>query len=193
MKTGTYARETFLEPADSTVKMTSENFQKLFSGQLSPAAAFFTFRLGVSGNLRKAVKLRNILATFLAQSNRNTKGNPSVDALFEKMSSLITEDLVRENNAVFVFYLRDQMLEYYMDLKNGAGACGRGPPSSPADVTLTMTFENFNKMFTGNMKTLNAYMTGKLKISGSIAVAMKLQQLMTTFDIINIYKSIVNE
>ena len=150
--------------------------------------------LDLNHALRKAVKLRNILATILAQSNRNTEGNPSVDALFEKMSSLITEDLVRENNAVFVFYLRDQMLEYYMDLKSpGPGACGRGSPSSPADATLTMTLENFNKMFTGNMKPVNAYMTGKLKITGSLGVAMKLENLMETFDIINIYKSIVNQ
>ena len=109
------------------------------------------------------------------------------------MSNLIIEDFVREKNAVFVFYLRDQMLEYYMDLKNGAGACGRGSPSSPADATLTMTFENFNKMFTGNLKTVTAYMTGKLKISGSLGVAMKLEKLMVNFDIINIYKSIVKE
>ena len=193
MKTGTYTRETLGEPADTKIKMTSDNFQKVFSGQLSPAAAFLTFRLGVSGNLRKAVKLRHIVATVIAQSNRNTEGNPSVDELFQVMSSLITEDLVRENQAVFVFYLRDQMLEYYLDLKNGAGACGRGPPSSPADATLTMTLENFNKMFTGKLKTVSAYMTGKLKIRGNLAVATKLEKLMATFDIINVYKSIVNE
>ena len=193
LKTGTFARDTFAEPADSTIKMTSKNFQKLFSGQLSPAAAFFTFKLGVSGSLRKAVKLRNLVATVQAHSTRNTNGNPSVDALFEKMSTLLTEDLVRENNAVFVFYLRDQMLEYYLDLKNGPGACGRGSASSPADVTLTMTFDSFHKMFTGKMKTANAFMTGKLKISGNLAVATKLEKLMATFELINIYKSIVNE
>ena len=193
MKTGTYARETFAEAADSTIKMTSQTFQKLFSGQLSPVAAFLTLKLGVSGSLWEAIKLRNLVATFLAKSSRNTEGNPSVDALFQKMSSLLTDDLVRETNAVFVFYLRDQMLEYYMDLKNGAGACGRGSASSPADVTLTMTFDNFHKMFTGKMKTVTAYITGKLEISGNLAVAMKLEKLMATFDIINIYKSIVNE
>ena len=62
------------------------------------------------------------------------------------MSNLITEDFVREKNAVFVFCLRDQMLEFCMNLKNGAGACGRGfsPASLPPSMYLILTILNLN-------------------------------------------------
>ena len=149
-----YQRGNFREVTNCTIKMTSDNFEKMFTGVLSPSQAFFTLRLRVSGNWREALKLRNII-NILQQhhrSNFNTTGNKSVDALFEKMATLITEDLVRETNAIFVFYLRDEMLEYFLDMKNDGGGCGRGKPPSPADTTLSMTFDSFNKLFTGKMK-----------------------------------------
>ena len=194
MKNGNFQRGNFREVTNCTIKMTSDNFEKMFTGVLSPSQAFFTLRLRVSGNWRQALKLRNIINILQHhhRSNFNTTGNKSVDALFEKMATLITEDLVRETNAIFVFYLRDEMLEYFLDMKNDGGGCGRGKPPSPADTTLSMTFDSFNKLFTGKMKTVSAYMSGKLRISGDLTVAMKLEKLMVDFDIINVYKSVLS-
>jgi len=38
---------------------------------------------------------------------------------------------------------------WFLDLKNGKGAIGKGEPSQPADATLTMDSENFFAMFSG--------------------------------------------
>jgi hypothetical protein len=35
-----------------------------------------------------------------------------------------------------VFFLLDDNSVWYMDLKNGAGGCGQGPPPQEADVRL---------------------------------------------------------
>merc|ERR1711994_337529 len=101
-----------------------------------------------------------------------------VDALFGKISGLINEDLVKKTDSVFSFSLTDKKTEYFLDLKNGLGSCGPGKPSSEADATLSMTADNFNKMFSGQLKPANAFMSGKLKISGNMGKAMKLEKLM---------------
>ena len=193
LKSGTYQRGSYSERPDSTIKMISENFLRLFSGQLSPSLAFLTLRLGVSGDWRKALKLRSIIKTLQDQSSANREGNRYIDQLFEKLAALLTEDLVRETQAVFLFHLRDQMLDYFIDLKTGAGSCARGRPSSPADARLTMTFENFNKVFTDKLKPTTAYMSGRLRISGSLPAAMRLLSVFEKLDVVTLYKSIIKE
>jgi hypothetical protein len=39
-----------------------------------------------------------------------------------------------------VFFLLDDNSVWYMDLKNGAGGCGQGPPPQEADVRLVLFF-----------------------------------------------------
>jgi len=38
---------------------------------------------------------------------------------------------------------------WYIDLKNGKGAIGKGKPNQPADAILTMDSKNFFAMFSG--------------------------------------------
>ena len=48
---------------------------------------------------------------------------------------------------------------------------------SEADVRLTASEENFNKIVAGELNPTTAYMTGKLKVKGDMGAAMKLQKL----------------
>jgi putative sterol carrier protein len=57
------------------------------------------------------------------------------------------------------------------------------PPSisktdGPADVTLSMSMDDLQKMLTGGLNPQMAFMSGKLKVSGDMSVAMKLAQLL---------------
>jgi putative sterol carrier protein len=47
----------------------------------------------------------------------------------------------------------------------------------PADCTVTITPDNFQKLIKGKLNPMMAVMTGKLKIDGDMSVAMKLQSL----------------
>merc|ERR1712066_1125465 len=101
-----------------------------------------------------------------------------IEEVFSKISGVLSEDLVKKTNSVFSFSLTDTKTEYFLDLKNGSGACGPGSASTAPDATLSMTTENFNKMFSGQLKPAQAFMSGKLKISGNMGQAMKLEKLM---------------
>jgi len=104
-------------------------------------------------------------------------GDP-IETVFGEISAALNEDLVKKTNAVYAFTLSDKKTEWYLDLKNGAGSCGKGKAPVETDATLTMTSANFNKMFAGKLKPTAAFMSGRLKISGNMGKAMKLEKLM---------------
>lgn len=72
----------------------------------------------------------------------------------------------------------DDEANWFLNLKNDGGSCGKGEPPSPADVTFKMNAATMVKMFKGSIKPTTAFMTGKLKISGDMGKAMKLEKLM---------------
>ena len=47
-----------------------------------------------------------------------------------------------------------------------------------ADCTIAATEETFSELMAGNLNPMMAVMTGKVKISGDMSVAMKLQNLL---------------
>lgn len=66
-----------------------------------------------------------------------------------------------------------------VDVKNGSGSVS--PVSPPkADLTITLTDADCHALFTGQLNPQQAFMSGKLKISGNMAMAMKLDVLMKT-------------
>ena len=48
----------------------------------------------------------------------------------------------------------------------------------PADTTIRISEDNLEKLLTGALDPTLAYMTGKLKVEGSLGVAMKLTSLL---------------
>lgn len=99
--------------------------------------------------------------------------------MFTQIESFLNPELVEKTKAVFAFEVSgDQAGKWYIDLKNGSGACGQGDPPTTADATFVMDGNNFFKMFSGSLKPTTAFMTGKLKISGDMGKALKLEKLM---------------
>merc|ERR1712062_867325 len=103
----------------------------------------------------------------------------SVQSVFDKMSKLINDEMVGKMKAVYAFDISGSDAgKWYVDLKNGSGACGTGAAPSEPDVTFVMRDNNFQKMFAGKLKPTTAFMTGKMKIQGDMGKAMKLEKLM---------------
>jgi len=48
-----------------------------------------------------------------------------------------------------------------------------------ADATISVDFEDFKNLAAGKLDPMMAYMSGKLKVMGDMAVAMKLQSLFS--------------
>ena len=131
---------------------------------------------------------------------KTTEGG-SIPKLFEKIESLLSEELVGKTQAIYQFNVEgSEKGVWFLDLKSGSGKCGKGTPQTSPDAILTMTSDNFNDMFAGLLQTLyqlkklffnfffvyflgklkapTAFMSGKLKINGDLQKAMKLSKLM---------------
>lgn len=113
------------------------------------------------------------------QATSDSKSVGKIEGLFQKIESLLSEDIVKRTNAIYQFNVKgDEAGVWFCDLKNGKGAVGKGEPKVSPDATLTMTDKNFFDMFAGKLKPASAFMTGKLKISGDLKKAMALEKLM---------------
>jgi putative sterol carrier protein len=65
--------------------------------------------------------------------------------------------------------------QWKVDVRDGNVTVTEG--ANDADVTITATQENFEKIAGGELNPTSAYMSGKLKIKGDMGAAMKLQKL----------------
>jgi putative sterol carrier protein len=53
-----------------------------------------------------------------------------------------------------------------------------GNEAGDADTTLTLSLDDLQKLIDGALNPTLAYMTGKLKVEGSMGVALKISQLL---------------
>ncbi|KAM9642666.1 hydroxysteroid dehydrogenase-like protein 2 isoform 3-T3 [Trichechus inunguis] len=107
-------------------------------------------------------------------------GSRPVEETFRIVKETLSEDVVKATQAVYQFDLSgDDGGTWFLDLKSKGGNVGRGEPPDRADVVMSMSTEDFVKMFSGKLKPTMAFMSGKLKIKGNMALAIKLDKLMT--------------
>ncbi|CAB3229769.1 unnamed protein product [Arctia plantaginis] len=141
----------------------------------------------VSHNKATVSNVDNLLLDFFLDvpgapklmEKKGAAADGQIPALFQSISKTLTPELVKKTQAVYQFNVKGKEEGvWHIDLKNGAGACGQGEPSNAPDATLTMDTQNFADMFTGKLKPTTAFMMGKLKISGDLQKAMKLEKMM---------------
>ncbi|XP_015981836.1 hydroxysteroid dehydrogenase-like protein 2 [Rousettus aegyptiacus] len=103
----------------------------------------------------------------------------AVEETFRIVKDSLSDDIVKATQAVFQFELSgEDGGTWFLDLKSKSGNVGYGEPSDQADVVMSMSTDDFVKMFSGKLKPTMAFMSGKLKIKGNMALAMKLEKLM---------------
>jgi len=121
---------------------------------------------------------RELSKTDMASTSA-VASNESIEGIFAAMAAFISEDLVKQVKGVFLFDVKGEPQPFFVDLKNGSGACGKGkPPKGNPDVTLTMEKDTFIQLFSGKLNPTSAFMAGKLSLKGDLPVAMKLDRLM---------------
>jgi len=65
--------------------------------------------------------------------------------------------------------------EGVIHVEDGAIATGE---DAEADVTITASLDTFRAIFDGELSPTAAYMTGKMRIDGDMATAMRLSQVL---------------
>uniref|UniRef100_A0A8C7EFV1 Hydroxysteroid dehydrogenase-like protein 2 n=1 Tax=Nothoprocta perdicaria TaxID=30464 RepID=A0A8C7EFV1_NOTPE len=99
--------------------------------------------------------------------------------LKEEKKSTKPLNFVKAIQGVFLFELSgDDGGTWYIDLKTKGGSAGSGKPPVKADVVMSMSSADFVRMFTGKLKPTMAFMSGKLRISGNMALAMRLEKML---------------
>jgi len=106
------------------------------------------------------------------------------DFLFEEIQKRVASsgsELVGKVNGVYHFKLTNgpdgAVKSWNVNLKDGNGFVKCEVPTK-ADCTITLSDEDCMNLFAGKLNPQQAFMTGKLKISGNMAFAMKLSVLV---------------
>lgn len=103
----------------------------------------------------------------------------AVEETFRIVKESLSDDVVKATQAIYQFELSgEDGGTWFLDLKSKGGNVGYGEPSDRADVVMSMSTDDFVKMFSGKLKPVVAFLSGKLKIKGNMALAIKLEKLM---------------
>ncbi len=190
------------EKADVTLDMDSEHIRTVVTSSLADVQKlFFSGKLKIGGNVmasNKLIVLQEIPASAYeeARAKRVAYGGGAVasasapaaapvvagDAPLEPSDvfSAITDylgghpELVDKTKTVFQFNLKNPDSQWFLDLKNGAGACGQGT-ADKADVTLEIDAELMPAIVTSTLADVQKlFFSGKLKVTGNIMASNKL-------------------
>ena len=99
--------------------------------------------------------------------------------IFDEVNRRLTDPAkAGTTNAIYQFDLSgDDGGSYHIVLEGGTGDAGAGAPDNP-NPTISMSAADFVGLATGTLDPTMAFMTGKLKVRGDMALAMKLQNLL---------------
>ena len=101
----------------------------------------------------------------------------SVQEYFDTLDKRFNADGAKGVNATFQFELSgDEGGNYHVSVEGDNMSVNTGDHDAP-DTTIKMTGENYVKMVNGDLNGQMAYMSGKLKIKGSIPLAMKMKNI----------------
>lgn len=104
----------------------------------------------------------------------------AAEALFDQLSKTLEtdgEDLVSKLKGLVLFKIDEE--EWTLDLRSGKGKVSKGGAGSDKpDLTLTISDDNFVKLVMGKMGPQQAFLLRKLKIGGSMGMALKLQPIL---------------
>lgn len=104
----------------------------------------------------------------------------TIAELFEQMPSVFNPAAAAGMNKTFQWNITgDEAGVWAFKINNGQGEVIPGGVEKP-DVTFTISDKDWLAITEGKLDGMNAFMTGKLKVSGDMMLAMKLQSLFPT-------------
>lgn len=99
----------------------------------------------------------------------------------EKQMSKDGATYVKKVNGIIGFRVLSEKggkeVQWVIDAKNGSGSLELNSKTKP-DCTITMKDADLVDLMTGKLNPNTAFFNGKLKISGNMGVAMKIQSIM---------------
>ncbi|XP_055412105.1 stomatin-like protein 1 isoform X3 [Bubalus kerabau] len=106
---------------------------------------------------------------------------PVAEGLLMALQPILSEALVSQVGACYQFNVvlpSGPQSIYFLDLTAGQGRVGRGVPDVIPDVVVELSEEDLWSLLCRELRPLGAYMSGRLKVKGDLAVAMKLEAVL---------------
>lgn len=104
----------------------------------------------------------------------------TVDESFVTMQSLFNPSAAAGLNKTFQFNISgDEAGKWALKVANQTCELIRGGVEKP-DITMSLLDKDWLAIAEGKLDAMNAFMTGKVKVSGDMMLAMRLQNLFPT-------------
>ncbi|NXS14347.1 STML1 protein, partial [Neodrepanis coruscans] len=106
---------------------------------------------------------------------------PSADELLSAVEPVLSEALVSQVGASYQVNIAlpsGTWSTYFIDLSSGSGRISHGVPEGTPDVTLEVSEKDLQDLFSGDLRPLSAYMSGRLQVKGDLHLAVKLEELV---------------
>ena len=110
--------------------------------------------------------LRHILPLFIVPS-----------LILASCGSTKVAQLVEKKGGTLGTKIKFQFDEGFIFLDDTAEPTTVNNQDLPAQCTVRVSLSNFNKLISGELNAMGAYMMGKIKIDGDMSAAMKLSNL----------------
>lgn len=107
-----------------------------------------------------------------------------VQTIFKEIDSAIKEDPSRTKGleAVYQFNLNGDESGIYHIVFNGDKSYTAEGEVEKSNCTLNMVTDDFKKMVNGELNGTQAFMSGRLKIKGNMGLALKLQDILASYN-----------
>ncbi|XP_045372833.2 stomatin-like protein 1 isoform X3 [Camelus bactrianus] len=106
---------------------------------------------------------------------------PVAEGLLTALKPFLSEALVSQVGACYQFNVvlpSGTQSIYFLDLTTGQGRVGHGVPDGIPDVVVEVAEADLRALLCRELRPLGAYMSGRLKVKGDLAVAMKLEAVL---------------
>src|SRR5690606_12922491 len=106
--------------------------------------------------------------------------DPSVAEIFQKIQTHLQENAEKVAGVTGTFHFAlsgDDGGDYYVSMDNGQAQVGTGVPQQ-ANCTVTMSADDFKALIGRRLNPMTALATGKLKVSGDLSLALRLQSIL---------------
>ncbi|CZR53109.1 probable oleate-induced peroxisomal protein [Phialocephala subalpina] len=117
----------------------------------------------------------------MSLKNASFPSSEAFDAINEALLSSDAErkEAIKNGNAIFAFTLKNKAGEtesWHIDLKD-KGVVAKGLPEK-ANVTLSLSDDDFGKLVSGKANAQRLFMAGKLKVKGDVMKATKMEPIL---------------
>jgi len=103
----------------------------------------------------------------------------SVKEVFEAMAGKFLPEQAGDLNATIQFDLSGEGGgQWYVTIADRQAVVNQGVASSP-NVTFSTSVNDYLAIINGDLNPVNAFMQGKVRVQGDVALAMKMQNLFT--------------